>query len=159
MKSKRSESWSKAKKTGHLNEEIVCDKLGFGFSTSKKKVESVFNDKTPPKSDIYGPYNLSLKKSLVGQVHMNKVNRWIEGYESIYGEIPENVKKVFFLLFGGYDFDVDKKYVLWEKVAELEPQVTWFYDKNNKLKKETFDTSDAYVAARGFMMKSGLWKV
>jgi hypothetical protein len=44
-----------------------------------------------------------LKKSLGGQVHMNKVNRWIEGYESIYGEIPKNVKKVFFLLFGGYD--------------------------------------------------------
>ena len=63
------------------------------------------------------------------------------------------------VLFGGYDFDVDKKYVLWEKVAELEPQVTWFYDKKNKLKKETFDTSDAYVAARGFMMKSGLWKI
>lgn len=63
------------------------------------------------------------------------------------------------VLFGAYDFDVDKKYVLWEKVAELEPQVTWFYDKKNKLKKETFDTSDAYVAARGFMMKSGLWKV
>ena len=62
------------------------------------------------------------------------------------------------VLFGSYDFEVDKKYVLWEKVAELEPQVTWFYDKNNKLKKETFDTSDAYVAARGYMMKMGYWK-
>lgn len=61
------------------------------------------------------------------------------------------------VLFGGYAFDVDKKYVLWEKVAELEPQITWFYDKNNKLKKETFDTSDAYVAARGYMMKNGIW--
>jgi hypothetical protein len=62
------------------------------------------------------------------------------------------------VLFGDYDFEVDKKYVLWEKVAELEPQVTWFYDKNNKLKKETFDTSDAYVAARGYMVKMGYWK-
>ncbi len=61
------------------------------------------------------------------------------------------------VLFGGYSFDIDKKYVLWEKVADLEPQVTWFYDKNNKLKKETFDTSDAYVAARGLMRKKGLW--
>ena len=61
------------------------------------------------------------------------------------------------VLFGGYPFDVDKKYVLWEKVAELEPQVTWFYDKNNKLKKETFDTSDAYVAGIGFMYKNNLW--
>lgn len=63
------------------------------------------------------------------------------------------------VLFGAYDFDVDKKYVLWEKVAELEPQITWFYDKKNKLKKETFDTSDAYVAARGYMNKIGAWKI
>lgn len=62
------------------------------------------------------------------------------------------------VLFGGYDYDIDKKYILWEKVAELEPQVTWFYDKNNKLKKETFDTSDAYVAGIGFMYKTQFWK-
>jgi hypothetical protein len=61
------------------------------------------------------------------------------------------------VLFGGYDFDVDKKYVLWEKVAELEPQVSWFYDKKNKLKKETFDTSDAYVCGIGYMNMIGLW--
>lgn len=63
------------------------------------------------------------------------------------------------VLFGAYDFDVDKKYVLWEKVSELEPQVIWFYDKNNKLKKETFDTSDAYVAGIGYMHKEGIWKI
>ena len=61
------------------------------------------------------------------------------------------------VLFGGYDFEVDKKYVLWEKVAELEPQVAWFYDKKNKLKKETFDTSDAYVCGIGYMNMVGLW--
>jgi hypothetical protein len=61
------------------------------------------------------------------------------------------------VLFGAYDFDIDKKYVLWEKVAELEPQVTWFYDKKNKLKKETFDTSDAYVCGIGYMNMVGLW--
>lgn len=63
------------------------------------------------------------------------------------------------VLFGDYPFDIDKKYVLWEKVAELEPQVTWFYDKNNKLKKETFDTSDAYVAGIGYMQKHEIWKI
>ena len=63
------------------------------------------------------------------------------------------------VLFGYYPFDIYKKYVLWEKVAELEPQVTWFYDKNNKLKKETFDTSDAYVAGIGYMQKHEIWKV
>jgi hypothetical protein len=63
------------------------------------------------------------------------------------------------VLFGAYEFDVDKKYVLWEKVSELEPQITWFFDNKNKLKKETFDMSDAYVAARGYMNKIGVWKL
>lgn len=61
------------------------------------------------------------------------------------------------VLFGAYPFLVDKKMVLWEKVAELEPQITWFFDKNNKLKKENFDMSDSYVAGIGYMSKIGKW--
>lgn len=62
------------------------------------------------------------------------------------------------VLFGAYDFDVDKKYILWEKVAELEPQITWFFDKKNKLKKETFDMSDAYVCGLAHFNKRNLTK-
>jgi hypothetical protein len=62
------------------------------------------------------------------------------------------------VLFGSYPFDVDKKSVLWEKVSDLEPQVTWLFDKKNKLKKESFDLSDAYVAGLGFMKKMGHWE-
>ena len=62
------------------------------------------------------------------------------------------------VLFGAYDFKVDKKYVLWEKVAELYPQIIWTFDKNNKLTKETFDMSDAVVAGLGFMRKLNKWK-
>jgi len=61
------------------------------------------------------------------------------------------------VLFGAYGFDCDKKYILWEKVSELEPQVNWLYDKKNKLKKETFDLSDAYVCGIGYMKKMGFW--
>lgn len=71
---------------------------------------------------------------------------------------PKVIAKGKPVLFGAHDFDVDKKYVLWEKVSELEPLITWYYDKNNKLKKETFDTTDAYVAGRGYMNKIGVWK-
>ena len=60
------------------------------------------------------------------------------------------------VLFGAHPFDVDKKYVLWEKVAELEPQITWFFDKKNKLKKETFDMSDAYVCGHAYFNKRNL---
>lgn len=62
------------------------------------------------------------------------------------------------VLFGAHPFDVDKKYVLWEKVAELEPQITWFFDKKNKLTKETFDMSDAYVCGLAYFNKRNLEK-
>ena len=62
------------------------------------------------------------------------------------------------VLFGAYDWEIDKKMVIWEKVSELEPQVIWLYDKKGKLKKESFDMSDALCAVRGYMRKRGYWK-
>ncbi len=62
------------------------------------------------------------------------------------------------VLFGAHDFDVDKKMVIWELVADLHPQIDWFYDKKKKLKKENFDMSDAVTCVRGYMRKNGFWK-
>lgn len=40
----------------------------------------------------------------------------------------------------------NKKYLIWEKVVEKEPQINWTYSKKtHKLKDENFDMSDAYV--------------
>jgi hypothetical protein len=61
------------------------------------------------------------------------------------------------VLFGAYAHDVDKKMVVWEMVSDLEPQITWFYDKKNKLKKENFDMTDAYTCVIGWMRKNGYW--
>lgn len=61
------------------------------------------------------------------------------------------------VLFGGYDFDIDKKMIPWEKVAELEPQVTWLYTNKGTLKKENFDMTDAYTCVRAAMKRDGLW--
>jgi len=61
------------------------------------------------------------------------------------------------VLFGGYDFEVDKKMVVWEKVADLEPQITWLYDNKGKLKKENFDMTDAYSSVCAVMKRDGLW--
>jgi hypothetical protein len=63
------------------------------------------------------------------------------------------------VLFGGYDWDIDKKIVVWEKVADLEPQITWLYTRTKTLKKENFDMTDAYCAVRGYMSKVGEWAV
>lgn len=62
-----------------------------------------------------------------------------------------------FVLFGGYPKDTDKKVIIWELVAKREPQITWQYTKNNTLKKENYDQTDAYCAALGFMKSKEIW--
>jgi RNase H-fold protein (predicted Holliday junction resolvase) len=62
------------------------------------------------------------------------------------------------VLFGGHPWEVDKKQVIWDKVADREPQIVWEYDKNMKLKKENFDMTDAYTCVLGHMRKEGIWK-
>ena len=62
-----------------------------------------------------------------------------------------------FVLFGGFSKDIDKKTIIWELVAKREPQITWLYTRNNTLKKENFDQTDAYCAALGYMKMSQIW--
>ncbi len=62
------------------------------------------------------------------------------------------------VLFGGHPWDVDKKQIIWDLVADREPQIVWEYNKHNILKKENFDMTDAYTAVLGFMRKEGYWK-
>jgi hypothetical protein len=62
-----------------------------------------------------------------------------------------------FVLFGGLPKDIDKKMIIWELVAKREPQITWQYTKNNTLKKENFDQSDAYTCALGYMKMQNIW--
>lgn len=61
------------------------------------------------------------------------------------------------VLFGGFPRDIDKKTIIWELVAKREPQITWNYTKNNTLKKENFDSSDAYTAGLGYMRMKQIW--
>jgi hypothetical protein len=63
------------------------------------------------------------------------------------------------VLFGSQPFDCDKKMIIFEKVCDLEPQIKWILDKNNKLKKENFDMSDAYTCGVAYMKKIGKWVV
>lgn len=71
--------------------------------------------------------------------------------------VQENDKKKH-VLFGGLPKDVDKKMIIWDKVAKREPQIKWHYTKNNTLKKENFDQTDAYTCVLGFMRFKGVWE-
>jgi len=71
--------------------------------------------------------------------------------------VQENAKGKY-VLFGGLPKDIDKKMLIWEKVAKKEPQITWGYTRNNTLRKENFDQTDAYTCALGYMKSKEIWK-
>ena len=79
---------------------------------------------------------------------------YVSTYESRKQAFPELVQKNEkgkFVLFGGYPKDCDKKQIIWELVAKREPQITWLYTRNNTLKKENFDMTDAYTVVLSYM--------
>jgi hypothetical protein len=88
------------------------------------------------------------------------VPKFISTYNSRKFAFPHLVQKNDkgkYVLFGGLPKDIDKKVVIWELVAKMEPQITWLYTKNNTLKKENFDQTDAYSAALGYMKLKEIW--
>jgi hypothetical protein len=88
------------------------------------------------------------------------VPEFISTYNSRKFAFPELVQqndKGKFVLFGGLPKDIDKKMIIWEKVDKLEPQIQWLYTKNNTLKKENFDQTDAYCCVLGFMNQIEVW--
>ena len=52
----------------------------------------------------------------------------------------------------------DKKLYIWEKVRNFEPQIEWFYTKNDTLKDINFDMSDSYCCGYSGMVKMGIIK-
>lgn len=61
------------------------------------------------------------------------------------------------VLFGDLPYDVDKKMVIWEKVADRQPEILWLYTRNGTLKKENFDMTDAYTCILAVMKRDGIW--
>jgi RNase H-fold protein (predicted Holliday junction resolvase) len=89
------------------------------------------------------------------------VPEFISTYNSRKFAFPELVKendKKKHVLFGGLPKDVDKKMVIWELVAKREPQIQWQYTRNQTLKKENFDQTDAYTCVLGYMRSKGIWE-
>jgi len=88
------------------------------------------------------------------------VPNYISTYNSRKNAFPHLVQqndKGKFVLFGGHPKDCDKKEIIWDLVAKREPQITWSYTKNNTLKKENFDQSDAYCCVLGYMKQEKIW--
>jgi len=103
-------------------------------------------------------YNTLITKEIYDVLGI--VPNFISTYNSRKNAFPELVQKNDknkFVLFGGYPKDCDKKQIVWELVAKREPQIQWQYTKNNTLKKENYDQTDAYCAALGYMKFKEIW--
>jgi RNase H-fold protein (predicted Holliday junction resolvase) len=91
---------------------------------------------------------------------LSVVPTYISTYNSRKNAFPWLVKendKGKFVLFGGLPKDCDKKQIIWEQVSKREPQINWVYTKNNTLKKENYDMSDAYCCVLGYMKQEKIW--
>ena len=114
-------------------------------------------------NNIYTVQTLMRYNSFITKViydTLNIIPEFISTYDSRKFAFPELVKendKGKFVLFGGFPKDVDKKQIIWEHVAKLEPQITWQYTKKQTLKKENFDMSDSYTCVRGYMKSKKIW--
>ena len=88
------------------------------------------------------------------------VPEFISTYNSRKFAFPQLIQvndKGKMVLFGGMSKDTDKKHVIWDLVAKREPQITWQYTRNNTLKKENYDQTDAYCAVLGHMKSEKIW--
>jgi len=103
-------------------------------------------------------YNTLITKEIYDVLGI--VPEFISTYNSrkfAYPELVNKNDKNKFVLFGGYPKDCDKKQIIWELVARREPQIQWQYTKNNTLKKENYDQTDAYTCVLGYMKQEGIW--
>ena len=103
-------------------------------------------------------YNTLITKEIYDVLGI--VPEYISTYESrknAFSQLVQKNDKNKFVLFGGYPKDCDKKQIIWDLVAKREPQIQWQYTKNNTLKKENFDQSDAYCCVLGYMNKEKFW--
>ena len=81
------------------------------------------------------------------------VPEYVSTYNSrkAWPELVRKNEKGKYVLFGGYPKDCDKKMIIWELVAKREPQINWLYTRNNTLKKENFDMTDAYTVVLSYL--------
>ena len=103
-------------------------------------------------------YNAFIMKTIYDV--LNVIPELISTYDSrkfAFRELFVENKKGKKVLFGGYEKGCDKKHIIWQKVSDQQPHISWTYTRNNTLKKENFDMTDAYTCVLGYMKKHEIW--
>ena len=143
---------------GHIFRKKLEDYVGMGISSVVIE-EPLLNSNNVYTISTLLRYNTLIFKEVYDVLGV--VPEFISTYNSRKFAFPHLIQpndKGKHVLFGGLPKDIDKKMIIWELVAKREPQIKWQYTKNQTLKKENFDMSDAYTCCLGHMQQEQLWK-
>ena len=143
---------------GHIFRKKLEDYVGMGISSVVIE-EPLLNSNNVYTIQTLLRFNTLICKTIYDVLGI--VPEFISTYNSRKFAFPELVQendKKKHVLFGGLPKDIDKKMIIWELVAKKEPQIQWQYTRNNTLKKENFDQTDAYTCVLGYMRNKEIWK-
>jgi hypothetical protein len=115
--------------------------LGFN-GMARYVLYEVFN-LMPTKISVHESRKLFCPELIVTKTSRNRKTKKFEITETL--TFPEEYKD-------------DKKLYIWEKVAKLEPQIEWFYTRNETLKDMCFDMSDSYCVGYAGLKILGILK-
>lgn len=82
---------------------------------------------------------------------IRKFNKKEEMYP--LSKYEKSLKNNELVLFGDYPFNCQKKYIMWNKVVDMFPNIEWIYNKKNELVTENFDACDSLICVLGFLNK------
>jgi len=137
--------------------EVVEKYKGIGI-TKVIIEEPLLNSNNTFTVSILMRYNAFIMKTIYDV--LNVIPELISTYDSRKFAFPDlfvENKKGRKVLFGGYEKGCDKKHIIWQKVSDQQPHISWAHTRNNTLKKENFDMTDAYACVLGYMQKNKLW--
>ena len=112
--------------------------LLFGFNGICRYILYTIFEIYPFKISVYESRKLFCKELVHSSRKRNKKTGLMEDSETL--SFPLEYRK-------------EKKLYIWKKVCNLEPQIEWFYKKNNTPKDMCFDMSDAYACGYSGMIQ------
>lgn len=116
--------------------------LLFGFNGICRYILYSIFDVYPKKISVYDSRKLFCPELVHPSRKKNKKTGLMEESETL--SFPPEYRK-------------DKKLYIWEKVCKLEPQIEWFYKKDEKTPKDMcFDMSDSYAVGFAGLKQLGI---
>ena len=174
IKRNRSDGWKHAKKSGHKNEGLIAQKINKNkkfadilksrlgkeqFVLKKaitddikaKHVKDVCDSKTIPKPDLRVIWkgnnftNISIKKSIAGQVFLIGTDRFISGFEKQFNlKIPKDVERALSLFINGA-LDIDQ-IISNQSLNNINGRIIDYEKRKGRLTWETLNKYDDELA-------------